>query len=406
MVNSKKLISSLSVLFLLATGFGAGFWYGQNSRSSVEKVTGLQNLEEGKPASVDFSLFWDAWSQLQEKFVNRGSLDYQKLVYGAISGMLGATGDPYTIFMTPTESEEFSQSLQGNLEGIGAEMGIRKNQLTVISPLENSPAKNAGIKAGDKILKVDDEFTAGMTLDEAVNKIRGPQGTEVRLTVARDGWEETKEFKITRAVIDIPIVRLEMKDAGGGKTVAYVSLYHFTENSPAEFEKAAREILTSGASGIILDLRGNPGGYIDAAVAIADWFLPKSSLVVVEDSGNGQKKENRTSGNAKLSPYETVVLIDGGSASASEILAGALRDNRGIKLVGEKSFGKGSVQQLEEMRGGGSLKITIARWLTPSGQSLMDEGLEPDVKVELTSENLDNGIDPPLEKALELFKEK
>ncbi len=396
----------MSILLLVAAAFGAGFWYGHNSRPSVEKVAGLQNLEQGKPASVDFSLFWDVWTQLQEKFVNRQNLDYQQLVFGAISGMLSATDDPYTIFMTPTESQEFSQSLQGNLEGVGMELGIRKNQLTVISPLENSPAKRAGIKAGDKILKVNDEFTANLTLDEAVSKIRGPQGTEVRLTVARDGWEETKEFKIIRAVINIPIVKLEMKDIGDGQSVAHLTLYHFTENSPAEFEKAARQILTSGARGIILDLRGNPGGFIDAAVTIADWFLPKDSLVVIEDSGNGQKKENRTSGNAKLSSYQTVVLIDQGSASASEILAGALRDDRGIKLVGEKSFGKGSVQQLEKLKRGSALKVTVAKWLTPAGHSIMEEGLEPDIKVELTNDNLDNNLDPPLDKALKLFKGK
>ncbi len=404
MENQRKIIKLIVVFFLLGACFSFGFLLGKNSKPSIEKITGLQNLEAGKPASVDFSLFWDAWAKVQEKFVNRQNLDYQKLVFGAISGMLAATGDPYTIFMTPQESQEFNQSLQGNLEGIGAELGVRKNLLTVISPLENSPAKKAGIKAGDKILKINDELTANMSLDEAVSKIRGPQGTEVRLTILRDGWDETKEFKITRAIINIPIVKLEIKNLEDGQKIAHLSLYHFTENSSAEFEKAARQILTLNVQGIILDLRGNPGGFVDSAVAIADWFLPANSLVVIQDAGNGQKDEARTLGNNKLGVYKTVVLIDQGSASASEILAGALRDNKGIKLVGQKSFGKGSVQQLERLKGGSSLKVTVAKWLTPSGHSIMEEGLEPDIKVELTKDDLDNGTDPQLEKALELFK--
>lgn len=400
---TKKILYSIVILALIAGSFGGGFWYGQNSRPSIEKVTGLQNLEEGKTADVDFNLFWDAWVRVQEKFVNRTEIDYQKMVYGAISGMVASLGDPYTLFMTPEENKDFSQVMQGNLEGIGAEVGMRKNIVTIVSPLTDSPAMKAGLQAGDKILKIDDKITDGMTIDEAVGHIRGPKGTQVTLTITRDGWTEVKEIKITRDVINIPIVKLEMKKAGD-KTVAYLALYHFTDNSVAEFKKVAQQILTSDAKGIILDLRNNPGGYLESSVEIASWFLPEGQMVVSEDYGNGKKQEHRSTGVDKLGSYQVVVLINQGSASASEILAGALRDNKTFKLVGAKSFGKGSVQELEQLSNGTSLKITVAKWYTPSGHSIMDDGLEPDVKVEITKEDFDNGRDPQLDKALELLK--
>jgi len=400
----KKIIYALVVVGLVVAGFGSGFYYGKNSHPSIEKVTGLVNLQPTSSSTVDFGLFWDVWTQVQEKFVNRGQLDAQKMVYGAIAGMLKALGDPYTVFFTPAENESFSQSLKGNFEGIGAEIGIRNDILTVISPLENSPAKKAGLKSGDKILKIDDKITTDLTAEEAVGLIRGPKGTKVRLNIARDGWTEAKEITITRDVINVPITKLDFKDVNG-KKIAHLSFYQFTENSGAEFARAAQQILTSGASGILLDLRDNPGGYLDSAVDIAGWFLPEKTLVVTEDYGNGKKNENRSSGTNKFGSYPVVVLINGGSASASEILAGALRDNiPSVKLVGAKSFGKGSVQEFENLRSGTSLKITVAKWLTPSGHSIMDDGLEPDIKADLTKEDVDNGRDPQLDKALELFK--
>jgi len=326
------------------------------------------------------------------------------MVYGAISGMIKSLGDPYTIFMTPQENKNFSQSLQGNFEGIGAEIGLRNDVITVVSPLENSPAKKAGLKAGDKILKIDDKITTDLTVDEAVSLIRGQKGTKVRLTIARDGWSVAQEIEITRDIINIPITKFEMKQIDS-KPIAYLALYEFTGNSVSEFANSAQKILTSGAKGIILDLRDNPGGYLDSAVGIASWFLPDGQLVVTEDYGNGKKLEHFSEGINKIGSYPLVILINQGSASASEILAGALRDNiKTVKLVGEKSFGKGSVQELEDMRGGTSIKITVAKWLTPSGHSIMDEGIEPDVKVEFTKDDIDNNRDPQLDKALEMLK--
>lgn len=399
----RKLLFSIIAAVLVVGIFSGGYWYGQNNRPSIEKVAGLQNLEQGKNSAVDFSLFWDAWVRIQEKFVNRANLDYRKMVYGAISGMLGALDDPYTVFMTPEENKDFSQALQGNLEGIGAEVGLRGGIITIISPLADSPAMKAGLKAGDKVLKIGDKTTEGLTVDEAVSLIRGPKDTEVILTIVRDGWNETKEFKITRAVINIPIVKLEMKPAGD-KTIAYLALYHFTDNSLAEFKKAAQQILTSGAKGIVLDLRNNPGGYLESAVEIGSWFLPQGQTVVTEDYGDGKKTVHSSDGTNKLGAYPLVVLINQGSASASEILAGALRDDKGTKLVGEKSFGKGSVQELQQLANGTSIKITVAKWLTPLGHSIMEDGLEPDVTVSFTKDDLDNARDPQLDKALELLK--
>jgi len=399
----KKILYSIVIIALVAGGFGGGFWYGQNNRPAIEKVAGLQNLEQGKSPDVDFNLFWDAWVRVQDKFVNRSKIDYQKMVYGAISGMVSSLGDPYTVFMPPEENKDFSRAMQGNLEGIGAEVGMRKNIVTIISPLTDSPAMKAGLKAGDKILKINDKITDGMTIDEAVGQIRGPKGTQVTLTITRDGWTDAKEIKIIRAVINIPIVKLEMKKVGD-KTVAYLALYHFTENSAAEFKKAVQQILTSDAKGIILDLRNNPGGYLESSVEIAGWFLPEGQMVVWEDYGDGKKIEHRSAGTNKLGLYPVVILMNQGSASAAEILAGALRDNKKFKLVGEKSFGKGSVQELEQMGKGTSLKITVAKWFTPSGHSIMDDGLEPDVKSENTADDFNNGKDPQLDKALELLK--
>ncbi len=400
----RKIINSFFAIILIGAVFYSGFWYGQNHRPSIEKIGGISNLEINKPADVDFTLFWDAWAKVQEKFVNRSKLDYQKMVYGAISGMLSALDDPYTVFMTPQEKKDFSQSMKGNFEGIGAEIGIRKNVLTILAPIVDSPAERAGLKAGDKILKINDKSSDGLSVDEAVSLIRGEKGTEVRLAIFREGWKETKDFKIVRDKIIVPIVKLETEKTSSGKEIAKITLSQFTENSAAEFKKAAQKILASKNLGIILDLRNNPGGYLDSAVEIAGWFLPEGKVVVTEDYGDDKKIIHYSDGINELSKYPLVILINEGSASASEILAGALKDHLGTKLVGQKSYGKGSVQELNQLGQGTAVKITVAKWLTPSGHSIMDAGLEADEKVELISEDIDNGRDPQLVKALEMLK--
>lgn len=387
-------------IIILVVVFSSGYFVGQINRPSVEKVEGLANKESTQSANVDFSLFWDTWHLIETKYVDRLDLDRQEMVYGAIAGLVKSLGDPYSVFMEPQESKRFLDDISGSFGGIGAEVGIRKGVLTIISPLEGSPAQAAGLKPADKILKVDDTLTADLTLDEAVDLIRGEEGTKVILLIARDDWDEAREIEIARATIQIPIIKWETKD----NDIAYIQLYHFTENSAGQFSKVVREVLQSNPQGIVLDVRNNPGGYLEVAVDIASWFIPKGELVVAEDFGNGEKNEHHSRGYEDLEDMSTVILINEGSASASEILAGALRDIKGIQIVGQKSFGKGSVQQLEKMRGGSSVKITIAKWLTPSGTSINDEGIAPDIEVEITQEDIDEMRDPQLDKALELLK--
>ena len=396
---NKKLFVPIIIVAIIAS-FGAGFYVSNMSRPSVEEIKTVSNAELGKAENVDFSLFWDAWKVIEDKFVNRSKLDAQKMVYGAINGMLHALGDPYTVFMPPEENKKFSEDMKGEFGGIGAEIGMRKDILTIIAPLEGSPAKAAGLLPQDKVLKVDGKSTDGMSIDEAINLIRGPKGEAVVLNIFRDGWKDAKDFKIIRDTIVIPVIKWQMKD----NKVAYIQLYHFSENSASEFKKVAQEAISAGAKSVVLDMRGNPGGYLESAVDIISWFVSDNQVVAIEDFGNGKKTEYKSVGYQKLMSYPAVLLVDAGSASASEIVAGALRDLRNIKLVGTKTFGKGSVQQVEQMRNGSSLKITVAKWLTPSGKSIMDEGLEPDEKVELTEDDINNNRDPQLDKALEMLK--
>jgi len=399
----KKFSTPLIIIFLIVV-FGFGFFIGQNSQPSIEKVQGLGNKELGQDTNIDFSLFWDAWHIIEKRYVDRSDLDRQKMVYGAIGGLVGSLDDPYTVFMEPKESKRFLDDISGSFEGIGAEIGIRKGITTVISPLEGNPAQKAGLKAGDKILEVDATSTIDLTLNKVVELIRGEKGTEVVLLIARDEWDKAKEIGIVRDTIQIPIIKWEMKD----DNIAYIQLYHFTENSAFQFRKKAEEAMKAGAESIILDVRNNPGGYLETAVDIVSWFLPKGELVVIEDFGedNGEKNnEFRSKGYKALENVPVVVLINEGSASASEILAGALRDIREIKIVGKKSFGKGSIQQLEKLRQG-SIKITIAKWLTPSGISISDEGIVPDFEVEITEEDIEEMRDPQLDKAIEILNKK
>jgi carboxyl-terminal processing protease len=355
-----------------------------------------------QPENINFSLFWDAYNKLQEKFINPGDIDEQKIIYGAIEGMAKSLGDPYTSFFPPEEAKRFTQDLSGSFEGIGAVLGIKKNQLTIISPLEGTPAKEAGLKAGDIIVKINSQESTDMTTEEAVNLIRGPKGTNITLSIYRDGWSSSKEFTITRNTIEIPSVEWVLEN----NNIAYIQIFQFDDSLSRNFKNTVYQILKSPAEKIVLDLRNNPGGYLETAQEIAGYFLENGQTVLIEDFGGKKEQETyRAQGNGELLKYPVVVLINKGSASASEILAGALRDNRSAQLVGEKSFGKGSVQELAELRGGSFLKITIAKWLTPKGNLIADVGLEPDVKVEITDQQTEEGKDPQLDKALEIIKD-
>jgi carboxyl-terminal processing protease len=379
-------------VFLLGTLFGGSFYGGI--------LVGKSQCKICPPEDIDFSLFWEAYHKLKEKFVDQGKLDPQKILYGAISGMTQSLEDPYTVFFSPEENKKFQEEVKGTFEGVGMEVGIKKGQLQVIAPLEGTPAQKAGLRAGDKILKINDTPTSNLTLDEAVNLIRGPKGTKVKLTIYREGWSESKDFEIVRAVIEIPSLKWEMKDG-----IVYLKIYQFTEKAALDFARAAIEILAKPSQKMILDLRDNPGGYLEVAQDIAGWFLEKGEIVAIEDFGNGKTKEYKSEGPARFLDYKIVVLINQGSASGAEILAGALRDNRGILLIGEKSFGKGSVQEVENLKGGSSLKITVAKWLTPKGKSISETGLTPDIEVKMTEKDVEEGKDPQLEKAIEILKE-
>ncbi len=363
------------------------------------------------PEDLDFSLFWETWHKIQEGYIKADDIDVQELIYGAISGMVESLGDPHTIFFTPEETKTFLEDISGRFEGIGMEIGIREGQLQVIAPLEGTPAQKAGLRPGDKIVKIEDISTVDITIEEAVTLIRGPKGTEVTLTIMRNEWDASKEVKIKRAVIVVPSMKWELLastgEAGGEEDdIAHIKLYHFSEKADRDFRKIAIEILGSSAKKIILDLRSNPGGYLERAQDIAGWFLEKGQVVVIEDFGGKKEREvYKAKGNAELLEYPIVILINQGSASASEILASALRDNRGITIIGETSFGKGSVQLLESLTDGSSLKITVAYWLTPNGNLITDVGLEPDIKIEMTDEDYNENRDPQLGKAIEILRE-
>lgn len=377
------------VIVLIIGAFGAGIWAGKSSCPALP------------PADADLTLFWNTWHTLEQRFVDKTKIDHQKMVYGAISGMVSALGDPYTSFFDPTETKRFTEDTSGSFEGIGMEIGTKQGQLQVVTPLENSPAKKAGIRAGDVIVKINGKSTSNMTADEAVDLIRGKEGTDVTLTLYREEWKETRDFKLTRAVIEVPSLKWQIKDGD----IAYVQLYEFTAKASDDFKSAAVDIVNSKAKRIILDVRNNPGGYLSTAQDIGGWFLEKGQTITHEKSGDARDNVDYLSeGPSLLDKYPTVVLINEGSASASEILAGALRDDRGIQLVGVKSFGKGSVQQLIPFNDGSSLKVTIAKWMTPKGSQISEIGLTPDVEVKNTVDDENNGKDPQLDKAIEIVK--
>ncbi len=398
MMSNKNYPFIALLVFLFLSVFLSGYFLGQNSQLP-EKFPQIINKEEGKPQDLDFSIFWNAWEIVKNYYVETDKINQQDMIYGAISGMVESIKDPYSVFLTPKESQKLLEDISGSFEGVGMEIGIKDNQLTVVAPLKNTPADKAGIRAGDKIIKIDQTLTQGLILEEAVNLIRGVKETEVSLVVLREGKQ--KEIKIVRDIINIPVLEWEIKEGD----IAYIRIYQFSENLPLEFQVIVSEILSSPAQKIILDLRNNPGGYLEKAIDIASRFLEKGELVTIEDYGKGKIKEHKANGNPLLKEFPLVILINKGSASGSEIVAGALRDQRQVKLIGETSFGKGLVQELKSLKEGANIKITVARWLTPSGLSISEKGLEPDIKVEITEEDYEKGNDPQLKKAIEVVKE-
>ncbi|NQV88287.1 MAG: PDZ domain-containing protein [Parcubacteria group bacterium] len=401
---------ALAALLIIGAAFFIGVQVGKTSFSDISKITEISNKETGKPAQVDFSPFWKTWSVLNDKFVETHSTSTasttsdQKKIWGAISGLADSFDDPYTVFMPPSENELFATEISGNFEGVGMEIGIQDDVLSVVSPLKGTPAYRAGLMPGDKILEINHVSTAKLNTEEAVKLIRGKSGTEVTFTLSRKDRKGTFEISVIRAKIDIPTTDTELLPSG----VFVIRLYNFSAVSPNLFRDALRQFIKANTDKMIIDLRGNPGGYLEAAIDMASWFLPSGKTIVIEDFKNkGEQVVHRSKGydiftkNLKL-----VILIDRGSASASEILAGALREQGIATLIGEKSFGKGSVQELVNITPETSLKVTIARWLTPNGKSISNGGLMPDIEVVRSSEDILAGKDPQQDKAVNFLLSK
>lgn len=378
---------------------------GKSSSGILANVPLIGGALDGTPdEKANLEDFWKAWNVLNAQFVQThgtsSNPSAKEKVWGAISGMTDSFGDPYTTFMPPEESKMFLDDIAGNFEGVGMEIGIEDDILTVIAPLKNTPAERAGIMTGDKIIAINGESTKGLSTDEAVKKIRGKKGTEVSFTMYRDG--ESLDIAVVRDTIETPVLEYSL-DAKSG--VYTISIYSFSANSAQLFTRALGEFRTSGANKLIIDVRGDPGGYLEAAVDIASHFLDAGEIVVTEDyAGKRENVEHRSRGTGGLPANTKVaILINKGSASASEILSGALQDHGLATLIGTQSFGKGSVQELVEISGG-SLKVTVARWLTPAGRSISDGGLTPDIEVERTKEDFEAGTDPQRARAIEFLK--
>lgn len=391
--------AAIAAVAFVGSGFALGFRYGEKFPQNIS-VSELSGTTSGQPASVDFGTFWQTWDIINKNYLRASKIKTQDEVYGAVSGLVGSLGDPYSVFFSPKENKKFQEDVKGNFGGIGVEIGVKKSQLVVVAPLKDTPGSRAGLKPGDLILKINATSTDGMAVEGAISLIRGPQGTDVTLSIFREGWDKPKDFKITRATITVPTLDLTMKDGN----IADIQLYEFNANADYLFRNAANKALAQGAKGIILDLRNNPGGYLDVAVDLGGWFFEPKTLVVREEDKAGDGDSLHAQGNGAFKNIPIVVLINGGSASASEILAGALRDNRNVKLIGEKSFGKGTVQQLIPLRDGSTIKLTIAHWVLPSGKILDNGGLVPDIEVKISDDDIKNKKDPQLDKALEVIK--
>jgi carboxyl-terminal processing protease len=410
--NQKSLTN---ILLLTAVGillFVMGYKYGQFRSVSVPNPTTARQISNintsGAPSSaekLDFGLFWETWNKVQEKYVDREKLDTNKMFYGAIKGMVASMEDPYTFFLTPDENKKSKDDLGGKFEGIGAQLGLKENKIIVVAPLKNSPAETAGIKAGDQIVEVDGKSTEGWTLTEAVNAIRGEGGTKVKLKIARGG--ASQEYTITRATIKVDSVELTYEQSPRGD-IAYLRLNQFGDTTNTEWADAVNEIAKRYAAGeikaMIVDVRGNPGGYLDSSVYIASEFLEKGSIIVTQESTVEGTTEYTVRREGKLKTIPLVVMIDEGSASASEIFAGAMRDYNRATIVGKKSFGKGSVQEALDLSGGAGLHVTVAKWILPKGEWINGKGIMPQIEVtnEIPEGNtLSRDTDAQLNRAIE-----
>lgn len=349
--------------------------------------------------ALDLSLFDEVHNIIQTQHVN-APINATELEYGAIKGLVAGISDPNSNFMDPEETQAFQENLAGIFQGIGIEITRRDSTLTVVTPLAGTPAEQAGLQAGDVILAIDGTDASSLTLDEAVLMIRGPKGTQVVLTIGREDVFEAKDFPVNRDEINVESVRFSVREDG----IGVLTIFRFGEDTAAKMRQAADEFLSQDVSGIVLDLRGNPGGFLETGVDVAGYFVD-NGVIVTEEFGDGTRDEYRAQSQARLKDIPLVILIDGGSASASEIVAGALQDYQRATLVGTKSFGKGSVQELQSLDKNTSLRLTVALFVLPNGRKIHGEGIEPDVEIEMTQEDFDNEEDPQLDKAIEILQQ-
>jgi len=410
-------VSFLTAILVISSSFFIGYEIGRFHPKTVV-VENITNLEKGEKIETDFGIFWESWDMIKNEYLKGDKTVDKDMVYGAITGLVNSLGDPNTIFFPPEDSKKFEEDVNGSFGGIGAEIGVKNNILVVIAPMKGTPAERADLRAGDKILAVDDKSTAGLDVNSAVKKIRGEVGTEVKLHILRESWDNPKEIKIIRETIEIPtleigsisketdgIVKEETKNIieRDGKKLIQIKLFSFNQNAPVAFYKAALMTIFNGGDGIILDLRNNPGGYLEVATNLAGWFLEKGTVVVKEKFRSGPEAVFKAEGNGALKDMPLVILVNKGSASASEILAGALRAQRGIKLIGTNTYGKGTVQEMKPLSDNSKIKLTIANWELPDGSIITEDGIKPDIKVEITEKDIEAKQDTQLEKAIEVL---
>ena len=415
----KIAITALIVAIIMGgLGFATGFithtvlvaGEPRETRTVVLEVTAMPSLaeptatptEEQTPSSAGenkaFALFWEVWNLVQRDFYGQLPTD-EEMTYGAIRGATSTLDDPYTAFIEPRTAAIMREDASGSFEGIGAFVGMHEGRLEIVGTIKDQPAERAGLRPGDIVLQADDTPIENMSIYEAITLIRGPAGTKVRLTILREG-QERFEVEITRARMDIPVLESEMRQDG----IAYVSLFGFNSDASAKLEKAVEEMLAKNPKGLILDLRGNPGGFLHEAALTAGLFLPEEDVVLIERSKEGEERltpQDFGAGDLIAPDIPMVVLVNGSSASASEIVAGALQDHGRAILIGEKTFGKGSVQLVYELSNGAELRVTKARWFTPNDRAIHGEGLDPDIVVEVTPEDVEAGLDPQLDRAVD-----
>lgn len=400
---SKRVIEILAAIVAGVVLLGSGVLLGWTAGRKVPEnivVTGVTNINGASTTDADFSTFWQAWQLINDDYLRNPSTTDQEKVYGAINGLVNSLGDPYTEFFSPTDNQEFQQDITGDFGGIGAQIGTdAAGNIVIVTPLKGTPAASAGLQPDDQVVSVDATSTEGMSVDDVVDLIRGPEGTNVTLGILRSGWTAPKNFVITRQNISVPNVVLTMKG-----DIADIQLSEFTEDADQAFYNALAQALNQNAKGIVLDLRDDPGGYLDVAVDIAGYFLKPGALIAKEIGRTVPEQDYYSTGNGTLDNFPMVVLVNGGSASAAEILSGALQDDRNIPLVGEKTFGKGTVQELEPLSDGSAIKMTIAHWVLPSGRILDYDGLVPDYVVPITDAQVAAGEDPQLDKAISVLQ--